>query len=350
MKVQIRRVRAPLRAPWQTSRGAIRARDLLLLRLERPDGQAGLGEAAPLAAYDGASIEDVQAALEDCRPLLAAADGHDQAELLSSCARRAALPQALAAIDLALWDLAGRWTGEPVWRLLGAAGSRRVEVNYTISSADRAGAAQQAARAREEGFACLKVKVGIGDDAGRLAAIRAAAGPAMAIRIDANGAWSLTEAKMALRALEPVGIELCEEPVRGLGEMARLSEITSIPLALDEGGAAPGALQRRVCTAVCLKIARCGGISHLLRAAEMARAVGYEVYLASTLDGPLGIAAALHAAAVLAPDRPCGLATLGLFDGRPDPLPPAGGAIELPAARGLGDDGLAAWYGEPVDA
>ena len=56
--------------------------------------------------------------------------------------------------------------------------------------------------------------------------------------------------------------------------------------------------------------------------------MGYEVYLASTLDGPLGIAAALHAAAAVKPDRPCGLATLGLFD-RPDPLP----ALERAGSR-----------------
>jgi L-alanine-DL-glutamate epimerase-like enolase superfamily enzyme len=82
----------------------------------------------------------------------------------------------------------------------------------------------------------------------------------------------------------------------------------------------------------------------VLAAGRRARAAGYEVYLASTLDGPLGIAAALHAAAVLRPDRPCGLATLGLFADREDPWPPCDGRIEVPAGAGLGD-GLAEWYG-----
>ena len=63
----------------------------------------------------------------------------------------------------------------------------------------------------------------------------------------------------------------------------------------------------------------------MLAAARTARQAGYEVYLASTLDGPLGIAAALHAAAVIAPDRPCGLATLGQFADRDDPLPAVAG-------------------------
>jgi L-alanine-DL-glutamate epimerase-like enolase superfamily enzyme len=112
---------------------------------------------------------------------------------------------------------------------------------------------------------------------------------------------------------------------------------------MDETAAAPGALDRRVCAAACLKIARCGGISASLEAARRARAAGYEVYLASTLDGPLGIAAALHAAAAIRPDRAGGLATLKVFRDREPPLSVRGGRMAVPSGDGLGDD-LAAWY------
>jgi L-alanine-DL-glutamate epimerase-like enolase superfamily enzyme len=252
----------------------------------------------------------------------------------------------MAALDLALWDLAGRRAGQPVWRLLGAPDAADVAVNSTIAANDRTGAAREASDAQAAGFSCVKVKVGIGDDAGRLAAVRAAAGPEVAIRIDANGAWSVEEAIAALRALEPVGIELCEEPVRGLAPVARVCAQTSIPVAIDETVAAPGALEERVCTAVCLKISSCAGISGVLRASERARASGYEVYLASTLDGPLGVAAALHAAAVIGPDRPCGLATLGLFAGCHDVLPARAGTIATPAGPGLGlGEEVTDWYG-----
>jgi L-alanine-DL-glutamate epimerase-like enolase superfamily enzyme len=94
---------------------------------------------------------------------------------------------------------------------------------------------------------------------------------------------------------------------------------------------------------VCLKISRCGGISGLLAAAALVRASGAEVYLASTLDGPLGVAAAVHAAAALAsrgPVAPCGLATLALFADIGDPLPVRHGMIALPSAPGLGVEPL----------
>jgi o-succinylbenzoate synthase len=343
VKVTIERVSAPLRAPFVSASGATEIRELLLLRVEDADGVVGFGESAPLQGYDPIGLEDCHAALEDCRDILAGSDGRDRAEALSECARVAVLPQAVSAVDLALSDLAGRRAGQPVWRMLGAAAPGSVEVNETIAAPDRAGAVAGALAAREAGYRTVKVKVGTGDDAGRVAAVRAAAGAGMAIRLDANGAWSVPEAEAALRALAPAGIELCEEPVHGLDELADLSKRTDVPLALDETAAAPGALDRRVCAAVCLKIARCGGISGTIEAAERARGAGYEVYLSSTLDGPLGIAAALHAAAVVKPDRASGLATLGVFAGRHTPLLAHDGRMAPPTGAGLGE-GLIAWY------
>jgi L-alanine-DL-glutamate epimerase-like enolase superfamily enzyme len=346
MKLGVRTVSAALRAPFVAGHGTVTDRELVLVSLEAADGQVGYGEAAPLHSYDGVSAAQVAAALEDCRPVLADyRDAAPIADVLARCGEATVLAQALAAIDLALWDLAGRRTREPVWRLLGADAPPPVAVNWTITAPDRSGAAHQAAQARADGFGTVKVKVAIGDDAGRLAAVRAFAGPQMAIRIDANGAWSADEALATLDALEPVGIELCEEPVAGLAGIRALGQVTDIPLALDESADDPQALVAPAAAdLICLKISRCGGITGTIQTAERARAAGYGVYLASTLDGPLGIAAALHAAAVIRPEPACGLATLGLFADRADPLPPLRGALAPPTTSGLGEE-LISWYG-----
>jgi L-alanine-DL-glutamate epimerase-like enolase superfamily enzyme len=214
-----------------------------------------------------------------------------------------------------------------------------VPVNATITAHDRAGAAEQAAQAVREGFTCLKLKVGVGDDGGRVAAVRAAAGPEAALRLDANGAWSVEEAVRAIEALSPAALELVEEPSQGLQAVREVRERVAVRVAIDETAAEPGALGAGVADAVCLKISRCGGIAGLLAAAALVRASGAEVYLASTLDGPLGVAAALHAAAALASRGPlphCGLATLGLFADVGDSLPVKAGVIALPSAPGLG--------------
>jgi L-alanine-DL-glutamate epimerase-like enolase superfamily enzyme len=94
---------------------------------------------------------------------------------------------------------------------------------------------------------------------------------------------------------------------------------------------------------VCLKVSRCGGISGLLAAAALVRASGAEVYVASSYDGPLGVAAGLHAAAALASRGPlpaCGLATLAMFAETEGLLAPRRGEIAVPAAPGLGVEPL----------
>ena len=149
-----------------------------------------------------------------------------------------------------------------------------VPVNALLSATDRAGAAEQAARAVRRGFGCVKVKVGVGDDAGRVAAVRAAAGPRVALRVDANGAWGVEQAVRAIDALAPVGLELVEEPTHGLEAVRTVRERVAVRVAIDETAAEHGALGAGVADAVCLKISRCGGIAGLLAAAALVRASG----------------------------------------------------------------------------
>ncbi len=330
------RSRAPLFASW----GVMHDRELLHVRLDFGGDDFGEGEAAPLEAYDGVPLAAVRAALDAYGGVLErAAPGATHAELLAACATERPLPQALAAVDLALWDRAGRRTGFPVSKLIAAGAVRAVAVNAVIGSQDRAGAAEEARGAAESGFRCLKLKVGVGDDAGRLAAVRAVAGDDVALRVDANGAWATADEALAnLRALAPVGIELCEEPVHGLEVMRALRTRSPVPVAMDETAAERGAPGSGAADAVCLKISRCGGISGLLRDARAARAAGAKVYVASTFDGPLGVAAGLHAAAGLRASGPvgfCGLASLGWFEGLADVLAPVDGSIAVPGGPGL---------------
>jgi L-alanine-DL-glutamate epimerase-like enolase superfamily enzyme len=331
-----------LRRPLEAAYGTLRERPVLTVTLTDGDGVRGYGEAAPLEPYDGVSVAQVRAALEAYRPVLMQGSGPSPpngAQLMEACRRVADVPAALAAVDLALWDRAGRRAGRPVAALLAGDHAATVAVNATLSATDRASAAAQAAHAAEQGFECVKVKVGVGDDAARVAAVRAAVGPHVALRVDANGAWEVEEAVRAIEALAPAGLELVEEPVHGLHAVRAVRERVAVRVAIDETAAEHGALGAGVADAVCLKVSRCGGLAGLLAAAALVRASGAEVYLASTLDGPLGVAAAVHAAAALAargPLPPCGLATLSLFADLEDPLPAREGRIAVPTAPGLG--------------
>ena len=313
MNVSVSERRFAFRTPLRTSYGELRDRAVLELRIEEGE-VVGLGEAAPLEPYDGVPLDAVRSALERCRPLLEDATHGDREELVDACWLEAGLPQAVAAVDLALWDLEGRQTGRPVAALLRPDVAAAVPVSASITAIDRAGAAAEAASAARDGFECLKVKVGVGDDAGRLAAVRAVA-PRIALRADANGAWTVDEAVAALDSLAGIGLELVEEPVHGIDALRALKQRVAVPVVMDETAWEPGAVGSGAADGVCLKIASCGGISGLLAAAAAARAAGSFVYVASTYDGPVGIAAGLHAAAALQPTPACGLATLRLFEG-----------------------------------
>jgi L-alanine-DL-glutamate epimerase-like enolase superfamily enzyme len=257
---------------------------------------------------------------------------------MDACREVADLPQALAAVDLALWDAAAQRAGKPVSALLTDAALEHIAVNATIGATDRAGAAEAAASAAEQGFACVKVKVGVGDDAARIAAVRRAVGDQVAIRVDANGAWTVEEAVATIDVLARAGLELVEEPVSGIAALREVRERVPVRIAMDETVAEHGAIASGAADAVCLKISRAGGISALLAQATLVRATGAEVYLASTIDGPLGIAAAAHCAAALRIELPCGLATLGLLDGDDAGgrrLPVRNGQLRVPSGPGL---------------
>ncbi len=329
IRLSVRSVRYALRAPLQTAWGALHEREVLVVRLDHPDGFWGEGEAAPLEPYDGVSLGAARAALDAYAAVLA--ETEPTADLLAACRAERDLPQALAAIDMALWDHASRRTQTSLARLIDPRAAREVAVNATIGAWDRSQAAAAGTAAVGDGFRCVKVKVGIGDDAGRLAAVRAAVGPDVQIRVDANGAWSTVgEALANLRALAPIGLELCEEPVHGIEALRAVREESPVRIAMAETHA-PGS---GAADLACLKISR-GGISAVLDDARAARAAGSGIYLASTFDGPLGIAAGVHAAAALRISRPCGLATLSAFAEATGGPEPRGGSIAVPSIPGL---------------
>ncbi|HEV2775186.1 MAG TPA: mandelate racemase/muconate lactonizing enzyme family protein [Solirubrobacteraceae bacterium] len=334
MTIKARTLR--FRSPMPTAYGRVDRREIYELEIEGDDGVRGCGEAAPLEGYDGVSAARARAALEAYRSVIEDSDEDlPGGALLDACRAAADLPQALAAVDIALWDRAGRRAGRPVARLLTDAVLDEVTVNATIGAIDRAAAAASAEAARRAGFRCVKLKVGVGDDAGRVAAVRAALGPEPLLRLDANGAWGVEEAVRAIEVLGASGLELVEEPVHGLAPLREVRERVAVRVAMDETAAVPGALASGAADAVCLKLGRCGGISGLLASATLVRASGAEPYVASAFDGPLGIAAALHAAAALRIDTACGLSTLDLFADCEHSLPVRDGAIAVPRGPGL---------------
>ena len=179
--------------------------------------------------------------------------------------------------------------------------------------------AADAERWASDGFSTFKLKLGTGSDVAQVRAVREALGPDVRIRVDANGAWDVDTAKLALAELEPLDVELAEQPVASLEESAEIARTTSIPIAADESVASREEAERAAAMEACaitgLKLSKVGGPEAAIEIAEVLPA-----YISSALDGPVGIAAAAQVAATLgaqagdnALDLAHGLATQRLF-------------------------------------
>ena len=318
MKRSVMRLSIPLKRPFVTAAGVTHARELLLLRVEATDGTVGHGEAAPFEPYDGVPLERALAALT------------------GGGGRRP--PQARAAEELARLDLLARQEERP----LAEPAKDAIAVNMTLPAGPPAEAAERAREGVGEGFASFKLKVGLPDDAERVAAVREAVGPWPALRVDANGVWSVDEAVRAIRAIEEHDLEFVEQPCRRLRELAEVRQRVSTPIAADESVASMRELRRALeleaCDVVNVKLSGAGGFTPARELLREARANGLDAFLSSTLDGPWGIAAALQLAASEGLSLACGLATLELFDARiARALPaPRRGTLSVPAGPGLG--------------
>ncbi len=261
----------PFKEPYVTARGSLTQREMVLLRIRDDDGFEGLGEAVPLSLRGGVTIETVARELEEIGT-----------ELTASTADVLSLP-ARCALTTALLDHEKR---------RGATTSERhpVRCNATLVTGAPKDVAAEAERWAADGFGTFKLKVGAGEDVEQVRAVREALGDEAKIRLDANASWSLDEATEILGAVEPLGIELVEQPVETIEEAAELARRVSIPLAGDESIVTVEDAARAVAAggfaATGVKISKVGGIQPGLRINSVLPA-----YIASALDGPVGIAA-----------------------------------------------------------
>lgn len=258
----------PFKEPYVTARGRLTRREMVLLRIRDEDGFEGLGEAVPLSLRGGVGIETVVRELEAIDPFRPAPD---DLSLLARCA-----------LSTALLDLEEK-------RVDTKAEHVPVRCNATLVSGPPAEVAADAARWATAGFGTFKLKVGAGEDVAQVEAVRAAVGAEAKIRLDANASWSLEDATRILAAVEPLGIELVEQPVETIAEAAELGWHTRIPLAGDESivtvADAEESVREHGFGITGAKLSKVGGI-------EAGRAIAgvMRTYVASALDGPVGIA------------------------------------------------------------
>ncbi len=220
-----------------------------------------------------------------------------------------------------------------------------VPVNTTVPVVDAAVARDLVAAS---GCSTAKVKVAdpgssLAEDASRVAAVREALGPSGAIRVDANGAWSVTDAIAAIRLLDRAagGLEYVEQPCATVPELAAVRRAVSIPIAADESiRLATDPLLVALAGAADIAVLKAAPLGGVARALEVAAASGLAVVVSSALDTSVGLAGALALAGAL-PSLPyaCGLGTGTLLaaDVVSTPLVPVNGSMAVPRVAPAAD-------------
>jgi o-succinylbenzoate synthase len=344
--MNVERFALPLTDPLETAWGTIDRREGFLVTIEA-DGARGVGEATPLPGWTES--------LSDCLDALERAP--DEASTALDQLDPATSPAARHGVESALLDARGRARAVPAYRLLGAgeilAGSgedppgrvERVPVNATLGDADVEALVDAAESAVDEGFDCLKCKVGAGPlerDVERLRGVRDAVGESVALRADANGSWDLDTANSAVEAFADLGCSLLEQPLAAdsLDGHAALRD-RGVRIALDEGALryTPDAIRAAsAADAIVCKPMALGGPVRASEVADRARERGLTPIVSTTIDAALGRAAAVHVAAAISDVEPCGLATADRLasDVAPDPAPIEDGEATVPQGAGLG--------------
>jgi o-succinylbenzoate synthase len=301
----------PFSEPYVTARGRLERREMALVRLRTDEGIEGLGEAVPLSLRGGPPLERMVQEIRDHADELVGTT----VEGVTAVAARPG--PAAAAVEIARLDLMAKRADVPLWRALGARSVEPVRCNATLVAGPPNAVAADAERWADWGFSTFKLKVGVPGDVGQVEAVRGAVGPEARLRVDANGAWAPQDAVLRLTAMERHGLELAEQPAADLEELALVRDQTAVPIAADESIAdvndARRAIELGACQLATVKLSKVGGVTPLRWIASR-----LPTYLSSALDGPIGIAAAAHAAQILPHDGPAsglaqGLATQLLF-------------------------------------
>jgi L-alanine-DL-glutamate epimerase-like enolase superfamily enzyme len=335
---------APLPTEGLGARGML---DVLLVRVDTDEGITGWGEAFGHAA----TPVTITALKRIVAPVAAGRDPTDIPALMTQLwrqtkgmSRNGPVAFALSGLDIALWDIAGKIAGQPLWRLLGGAGKARIPAYASLLALRKPdNVARVAAAAMERGYRHIKLHEHTVET---VAAAREAIGPKIPLMLDTNCFWSSVEdARAAARQLQPHDLAWLEEPLYPPDDfegLARLRREAGVPIAAGEN--LGNVLDvRRIVEAGAVDIvqpslAKMGGVSEVRKAITEGESRGTRVALHSPYSGPALIAAvhviAAHPGEMLCEHRYCDLAANPVGDWAVS----HDGHLPVPNEPGLGFD------------
>jgi len=324
----------------------------LLVKVHTDRGLVGLGEVSCTPRWSG---EDQVTAAHFINnyfvPLLVGEDPVDVEKVTEKFSRAIAGNYfTKAGVEMALWDLAGKAAGKPVYELLGGKVREFVLTKWSVSGVEPDKAAEIARWAVEQGFKAMKVKVGIDpeQDVARVRAVREAIGPNIKLGVDANGGWSPAVAVESIARLRELGIAFAEQPVppEDVTHMAEIRRQVRVPIIADESvytlQDAMTVARLGAADVLSIYVGKAGGLAPARRIASFAETAKLKCTVGSNLELGVGSAAMVHLAmatrGITAEEYPCDIIGPFYYDSDllVEPLPIKGGEARPNGKPGLG--------------
>jgi len=312
-QVDVFPTRLPYRQEFHIARGSVGSPEEgaphVYVRVLSDDGSAGWGEARPSHRWSYETEETVVTTLRRYLiPAVMGCDPWDLAEIHLRMEREIApgntigQPIAKSALDIALHDLIAQAAGVPLRALFGGLQRREIHLVRIISTPQPAEAERLAAEAHREGYAGIKVKIGLKPerDVEIIRAVLAGAGPGMFLWADANQAYQTTEALRLAQSLQAMQVDVLEQPLpaNDLLGLADLRQRTGVRLAVDESVLSAADLLQvirlRAADWLVVKVSKCGGLRWARRCVEIAQEAGLGVLGSGLTESGIGLSASLH--------------------------------------------------------
>jgi L-Ala-D/L-Glu epimerase len=305
-KIEIYKLRIPLKEPFVISLGPIHQVENIVVIIHTKEGLKGYGECSPYMTINGESIDTCFIVGQYFAKLLKGANALDPVACLQKMDGIIYANTSIkSAFDMALHDIGAQFAGLPLYEFLGGVKNKVLQTDMTVSIGDPGKMKEDAIKFQQAGFPAIKIKLGesLEKDVARIKAIRDGVGYQIPLRIDANQGWKNADNAIAvLNALAPYGIEHCEEPIPRwqFMDLATVSAQSPIPIMADESCGddhdAERLIQLNACPMFNLKLGKSSGFVRATRMIDLAAKAGIELQIGGFMESRLGMTAAAHLA------------------------------------------------------
>lgn len=294
-----------LRKPFITSLGYRDHANNVIVRIRTDQGLDGWGECSPYPPINGETVETCfiigKLLAEQLIGLDASQPGAISAAMDKTIYGNTSVK---SAIDIAVYDLAAKAKGQPLYAYLGGSIHKKIFTDYTVSVSEIDDMVANAMEVHERGFPVIKVKLGNHGpkDVQRIKAIREAVGYEIGIRIDANQGWKVKEAIETLQALEPYQIQYCEEPIsrHEYPRLKKVRKLSPIPIMADESvydhHDAEKLIKMDLCDMINIKLGKSSGLYKAQKIIQKAEKAGIPMQIGGFLESRILFTANCHLA------------------------------------------------------